>query len=180
MNPKLKLSKLDCARRQLELAIELYFMERDPVSVHTLTGAVRQILSDISKHRGANPLFTEIEALKGIVILGKEKELSKLFKAAQNFFKHADEDPEDSIDFSPEINELLLWEASFKYAELSSENTPAMKAMSIWFHVRNPHLFTYDEAHKVIVGQAAHLLKSMSKTQFFQQMLTSNLLRGFK
>ena len=85
MNPKLKLSKLDCARRQLEMAIELYFMERDPVSVHTLIGAVRQLLTDISKHRGGKPLFTDIEALKGVVIPGKEKELSKLFKKPQNF-----------------------------------------------------------------------------------------------
>jgi hypothetical protein len=55
VNPKLKLSKLDCARRQLELAIELYFMERDPVSIHTLAGAARQLIEDINKHRVGNP-----------------------------------------------------------------------------------------------------------------------------
>ena len=75
MNPQLKLSKLDCARRQLELAIELYFLERDPVSIHTLVGAARQLLADINKHRGGKPLFTEVEALKEIVIPGKEAEL---------------------------------------------------------------------------------------------------------
>jgi hypothetical protein len=68
VNPKLKLSKLDCARRQLELAIELYFMERDPVSIHTLAGAVYQLLTDINKHRGGKPLMTEIESLKELII----------------------------------------------------------------------------------------------------------------
>jgi len=183
MNPKLKLSKLDCARRQLELAIELYFLERDPVSIHTLVGAARQLLVDINKHRGGKPLFTEVEGLKGIVIPGKEMELSKIFKKAENFFKHADNDPEATIDFSSEINEMLLWEASCKYIELTSETTPTMKAMYAWFQARNPHLFKIDNSQssqRVILNRAASWVKTVSKTQFFQEMLAASLLRGFK
>jgi hypothetical protein len=35
---KIKISKLEAARRQLDTAIRLYFMESDSVSVHTLAG----------------------------------------------------------------------------------------------------------------------------------------------
>jgi hypothetical protein len=180
MNPKLKLSKLDCARRQLEMGIELYFMERDPVSIHTLAGAARQLLVDINKHRGGKPLMTEIEALKGIVILGKEKELSQLFKKAENFFKHADYDPEAIIDFAPEFNEVVLWEASVKYYELTSETTPVMGAIKIWFAARHPDLFTEgafeQEGFKNRFQSAASWVKSLTKTQFYKEILHAALL----
>src|SRR5437764_9562250 len=107
MNAKLKLSKLDCVRRQLEMAIELYFMERDPVSIHTLAGAVYQLLIDINKHRGGRPLLVELESLKGMVVPGREKEVMRLMTESENFFKHADRDPEGVIDFSPESNESV-------------------------------------------------------------------------
>jgi hypothetical protein len=180
MNPKLKLSKLDCARRQLEMAIELYFMERDPVSIHTLAGAVRQILADINRHRGGKPLFSEVEGLKGVIIPGKEKQVAALFKKAQNFFKHADEDPEETIDFSPEANEIVLWESCTKHSELTSELTPTMKAMIIWFLTRHPDLFNHDESQKRMLDEASHSVKSIGKTLFFQEMLKSGLLRDFK
>jgi hypothetical protein len=180
MNPKLKLSKLDCARRQLELAIELYFVERDPVSIHTLVGATRQLLADINKHRGGKPLFTESEALKEIVIPGKEAELARLFVKAENFFKHADKDPEATIDFSPEINEILLWEASVKYRELTSEITSPMGAIIVWLQARNPNLFTHElfkqEEFKSMASWVKIYLKSNSIGNFL--ILISRFFRN--
>jgi len=180
MNPKLKLSKLDCARRQLELAIELYFMERDPVSIHTLVGAARQLLADINKHRGGKPLFTESEALKEIVVPGKEAELARLFRKAEKIFKHAHNDPEATIDFSPEINEIILWETSAKYHELTSETTPAMGAINIWFAIKHPDLFTEgvfkQEGFRNKFRDAASGLESLTKTQFYKEILHAALL----
>jgi hypothetical protein len=178
MNPRLKLSKLDCARRQLELAIELFFLERDPVSIHTLAGAARQLLQDINKHRGGKPLMTEIEALKGIVIPGKEEEVSRLFRKAENFFKHADRDPEATIDFSPEINELVLWEASAKYHEFTSETTPPMGAINIWFQVGHPELFTNEFLKQAQFKNAVLWVKSLNRIQFYKEILNAALLRG--
>jgi hypothetical protein len=40
---KLKISKLDAAKRQLEVAIRLYFYFGDPVAIHTLTAAAYNI-----------------------------------------------------------------------------------------------------------------------------------------
>ena len=180
MNPKLKLSKLDCARRQLELAIELFFMERDPVSIHTLAGAARQLLVDINKHRGGKPLMTESEALKEMVIPGKEVELARLFRKPENFFKHAKKDPEATIDFSPELNEIVLWETSAKYRELTSETTPAMGAINIWFAIKHPDIFTegafQQEEFKKRFRNAASGLGSLSKIQFYKEILSAALL----
>jgi hypothetical protein len=52
-------SKLDAARRQLETAVRLYFCEGDPVSMHTLTSAAYQVLSDINRAQGGRPMLKE-------------------------------------------------------------------------------------------------------------------------
>jgi hypothetical protein len=179
VNPKLKFSKLDCARRQLELAIELYFLERDPVSIHTLVSAARQILTDINKHRGGKPLFTEAQAFKGIVIPGKEKELAQLFRNPANFFKHADDDPDASIDFSPDFNEVILWETSRKYRELTSETIPAMGAINVWFQARHPEIFTDEFFKQKEFKNIASGITSLSKIQFYKEILHHSLLHKF-
>jgi hypothetical protein len=178
MNPKLKLSKLDCVRRQLEMAIELYFMERDPVSIHTLAGAVYQLLIDINKHRGGKPLLVELESLKGVIVPGREKEVLRLMSEAENFFKHADRDPEGVIDFSPESNESVLWESSMKYGELTGEKTAPMTAMNVWFQLRHPDIFTYEKWKKEKLVEAQLWIKSLSRSQFYKEMLGVALLGG--
>jgi len=180
MPPVLKLIKLDCARRQLEIAIELYFMERDPVSIHTLAGAVYQLLADLNKHRGGKPMLAEPESLKGIVIPGKEIELSRMMSKAENFFKHADRDPEEVIDFHPEANEHIIWEACIKYAELAGEQTPGMQAMNLWFQVRHPEVFTFEQWRKDRLKQAQLWMKTMTKGQFYKEFIGVALLRGRK
>ena len=55
---KIRVSKLDAARRQLDCAIELWFAGKDEVSIHTLAAAAHQIISDINKKiREPGPFF---------------------------------------------------------------------------------------------------------------------------
>ena len=180
MNPTLKLSKLDCARRQLEMAIELYFMDRDPVSIHTLVGAVYQLLVDLNKHRGGNPLLMEADSLKGIVIPGKEKEVLRMMNKAENFFKHADNDPQDVIDFNPESNEMVLWESSITYSKLAGEQTPTIQAMNFWFQVRHPDVFTYEQWRKDRLKDGQSFLHFLGKAGFYKEFLGRTLLRENK
>ena len=48
------ISMLDAARRQLDTAIELWFRDSDPVSIHTLISVAYEILHDVNRARG-NP-----------------------------------------------------------------------------------------------------------------------------
>jgi len=57
MEEKSKLSKLNVAKRQLETAIKLYFNDNDPVSIHTLACAAREILSDLNEKYNGNPMI---------------------------------------------------------------------------------------------------------------------------
>ena len=45
----MNISKLDAAKRQLETAVELFFNHKDPVSIHTLTRAVHEILEKFAR-----------------------------------------------------------------------------------------------------------------------------------
>jgi|SRR6267378_1402366 hypothetical protein len=94
-----KISKLDAARRQLVTAIRLYFANADSVSTHTLAAAAFEILGDLDAH-GPNTgtLFDHAERyIKPEYVDVFYKKLRK----PQNFFKHADNDPEDILEFYP-------------------------------------------------------------------------------
>jgi len=98
MPAELHLSKLDVALRQLETAITLYFHYADPISIHTLTAAAYNVLRNIKTHRGVD--FTMLKDAEQVYPHMRDKFRSVL-NEAENFFKHADRDPDDTIAFAP-------------------------------------------------------------------------------
>ena len=174
MDKRLKISKLDAARRQLELAIELYFLRRDPVSIHTLVGAVYTILKDLNKHRGGKPMLLE-SVVTEYVIPGKENEvLNKLYEA-ENFFKHADRDPETTVDFNPDANDLVLWESCMKYNEMTGEQSRIMQCMNLWFQIQNPDLFRYEDWKKKKLVSGQNIVNSLGREGFLRQFMLLKL-----
>src|ERR1700722_16662747 len=108
---KFKVTKLEASKRQLETAIELWFQDADPVSVHTLTAAARQIVIDLNTKRGGAPMGADRMENKP-----KGRKLAhKAIAEAENFFKHADNDPEAVLHFSTEATQFMLLEAVDKY-----------------------------------------------------------------
>jgi hypothetical protein len=47
---KLRIYKIEAARRQLDSAIELWFLDKDEVSVHTLAAAAYQLVHDLKRN----------------------------------------------------------------------------------------------------------------------------------
>ena len=54
---KLLINKLASAERQLAAAIRMYFMEEDPLAIHTLASAAHNLYADLLRHRGKDPAF---------------------------------------------------------------------------------------------------------------------------
>lgn len=48
----ISVTKLDAARRQLETAERLWFLEDDPASIHTLAAAAHRVVHDIAEKAG--------------------------------------------------------------------------------------------------------------------------------
>lgn len=112
---KIQVTKIDAARSQLIEAINLFFEERDPVSIHTLVGASLQILNDHITDIGVvwdNNLILRYDSI--YVNDDYRKLWHNLINEPRNFFKHADKDLEKgklSIEFETERNEIHILEA---------------------------------------------------------------------
>jgi hypothetical protein len=126
-------SKLDAARRQLETAIRLYFAEGDPVSIHTLTAAAHQVLADVNRARGGIPMLKE--QVPTWVRPDASEDARRRLNAAANFFKHADRDQGEVIEFDPGLTELLLYDAVVKYREMAGEMVPVLAVYDAWFWI---------------------------------------------
>jgi hypothetical protein len=132
---KIKISKLEAVRRQVETAIRIYFVNGDPVSVHTLAAASLQILVDLDKKGPQTGTLWDL--LRRQVRPEYIDEVIKLFTAPENFFKHADRDPNEILEFPLSMPEWFLWECVVKYPVLAGETPPLMLAYWTWFMIRH-------------------------------------------
>jgi hypothetical protein len=51
----MKITKIEAAKRQLNIAIYLFFSDYDLISTHTLSAAARGILYDLAKKENISP-----------------------------------------------------------------------------------------------------------------------------
>lgn len=129
---KTKLNKVDVARRQLAIALEMWFADGDPVAIHTLAIAAHEIASHLAKRRGA----TDLTLYSGAVKLAEELSLPaqrvfRVMKGPANFFKHANLDPDAEIEFDAGFNEPLLALAAYCLMDITGEVTEIENAYLI-------------------------------------------------
>lgn len=170
MPKSLHISKLDAARRQLETAIRLYFNDCDPVSIHTLTAASYNIVRDINRSARGTKLIIK-EQLIERVVPEHQKEVRNKLNEAENFFKHADNDPTGVLQFSPSLTELMIWEACMAYFQLSGEQLILAKVFNAWFSVRNPHLFRLTEEQQRQISRSKKEIETIDKQEYFRLYL---------
>jgi hypothetical protein len=83
---RMNITKLDAAKRQLATAIQLYFENCDPVSVHTLVMAAGEIIDRLCESKGS---LTIREQFFAMIKPERRKEFGRRLNEARNFFKHA-------------------------------------------------------------------------------------------
>jgi hypothetical protein len=165
---KLKISKLDAARRQIETAIVLYFHEADPVSIHTLSAAAHGILLGLSRASPEPTAKMIYDALLERVKPEFHRTFNAVFRESQNFFKHADRDHDAVLErFTHFQTEVILLDACAAYRRLSGESVPLLnlfwaRAAATWAR----EAIIHDVPAEVLDGWAG-----MSKMEFFAQML---------
>lgn len=128
-----ELSKTDVARRQLVTAIRLYFNWDDEVSIHTLAAAARNVLCNLCERRGVTHSLLLDRLLDEFVKPEHHKEFRNKFRESENFFKHADRDPDGCLTFNPEATDYMLLEAVEAYAALIGERVPELHAYRGWW-----------------------------------------------
>jgi hypothetical protein len=140
----LTIRRLDAAKRQLETAMSLYFGHGDPISIHALACAAYDIIDGVNQHRGGKEMWVKRRYTQspGRPTRGDLNEV-------QNFLKHADRDPEGTLDFFPLLTEPMLADASRTYVELTGDLSPVLEVMLRWFHCRGgkDHFDWPDDRH---------------------------------
>lgn len=129
------ISKLEAAERQLRQAVRLFFQRGDDVAVHTLAAASYQIVSDICKIKG---IHREMEDSPILEEMGVKGEVLAAMREPQNFFKHADKDPEGTVRFSPPLSTfLILYSIQYFYA-ITGKQFPEGQVFRVWFFLLYP------------------------------------------
>lgn len=151
-------SRLGAARRQLCLAIRLFFSGGDAVSTHTLACAAHEILSVLSRHAGSIPATSG--EMQGSFLFDNpyvrpeaKKEYLGVIKKHYNFFKHSGQDPHESVDFNPEITEYFLFDALSMYQVVTKRWLYAGLLFYIWFSVTHPDTVKQDTPMRSLIDK---------------------------
>lgn len=131
------ITKLDAARRQLDLAILLHFRDDDPLGVHTLAGAAHRILGDLLRLTGQEPHIGHKQA---DVKRASHPELVRRINEARNFAKHADSDHDQVLTFNPDWTGYLIYDAIWMFIILSKTLRPGHGMFLVWIAIKYPDL----------------------------------------
>ena len=165
------ISKLDAARRQLRTAITLWFAEDDPVSIHTLVGAAYEIIHAVSKQR--NPGRRDL-LLDSLIIKDEyRREWAISVKQPANFFKHANKDGNDVIEFKPVASEPFILFAILGVELCGERHNDEEAAYMYWLYLHKPHLLTESGRKQFVDDVPADRLRelrSIPKKDFLRVM----------
>lgn len=170
MTNRLVLSKLDVAKRQLETAIKLYFLEDDPVSIHTLSAAAYNILKDVGKNNGANPMMIKEMFLK-YVKPSKENMFIHKINEAENFFKHADKDNESTLKFDTTFTEFFIIDTVGQYNQITGDDTSCFQLFKFWFIASYPELYHFPDHEPQLLNRVTPKALKLGKTEYMKQFL---------
>ena len=79
----------------------MFAAESDEVATHTLAAAAREVLQDVARHREVPFLSLRDRLVRHLQAAGVPDAVKRIHRS-QNFFKHADRDPEGTLAFDPE------------------------------------------------------------------------------
>jgi hypothetical protein len=124
-----RIGKGDAIRRQLRTAIRLFFERRDVVPIYTLAAASQELLRDLLRPLGKGSVTKDSHLVRP----ERKKEFLEVLNRPQNFFKHADRDPEEVLDFNSRSLEYVLFDCALMYQAYTGRHLREGFAFVIWF-----------------------------------------------
>ncbi len=159
----IQLTKLDVAQRQLRTAIELWFLDGDPVSIHTLVYAAHEIIHRLYRNGGGSDLLFDSSVVKEEY----RGEFAKMLKEDANFFKHSERDMGATRSFNPAANELFLIMATTGIQRMGVAGD-AESAFMFWLYLHNPQWFPEEVDKERIPLERLERMRSLDKATFFR------------
>lgn len=168
MNAKLRISKLEAGKRQLETAIILYFNYGDSVSIHSLAAAAYTIFRDLSKRRGEETVTKELWQFADE---HAAKEFQRLISQPRNLFKRTGNDPNGVQELDPRITEAVMLQAVKEYLQLTGEQPPLLKLYMLWFVTQHREIFGPHSEFTAILEKARPNHLYQDRYQYFAKLL---------
>ncbi|MES1202718.1 MAG: hypothetical protein ABUS57_14880 [Pseudomonadota bacterium] len=157
----MKLTRREVARRELAKGIREFFLEGDPVVVHLLASASRDISEAVAKSSGIR-VFSD--AIKDVVLPEYQAAFRKMIKEPYNFFKHGGSDPNEEVPyFDPASNDMLLLEACSNYEGAFGVSEMEAIVFKTWHALTYPDLLN-DHGKQLLPEAALSLLDGMSRS----------------
>lgn len=172
IKPRLvRLTKLEAARRQIESAIWLWFVDDDHVSVHALAASAHRLLVDLAAVRETAAWPYSAAYLPGSPVKVRCADADD----AATFFKYAKKD--ETYELSEQWTELYLFDAVMAYSSLADERAASalMSTFVLRFGVQRQDLFVPD-AFSLLerrVSKTFNLerLQRLSKIDFLKEFI---------
>jgi hypothetical protein len=129
------MNKSDAARRQINAAIRMTFNGEEPVAILAVIAGAHRIIKDICEGRGDIDSYRHF---KNWIAPGKEAEFWRHWNASMNFIKHADNDPNDIVEFDDENTDFLIMLTSKWYADLGNGPSEEMRHFAGFYGIHHP------------------------------------------
>lgn len=128
---RLTLDKLEAARRQLETAVDLWFSDGDEVAIHTLAAAGGDLLRGVAIAAG-RPVTLAPERFLEIIKPEHHTEVRRALRRSQNFFKHADRDSHETLEYETGEGDMRLLDACEAYRLMGTSPSPTLWAFETY------------------------------------------------
>lgn len=156
-------TRAEAVARLLDAAIGLWIHDGDAIAVHVLMFASYQCLEDVARYTGKQP-----PVLRQSVLQGTDP------TAAYDYLRHADEHPRAELDFAPEINAPLLFDAVTAFEGIFGNTTLSMRSFRAYYLI-TPDLNVSESIRKqadvfLPHGVAVSDVASLSRPDFFRKV----------
>jgi hypothetical protein len=172
IKPRLvKLSKIEAARRQIESAIWLWFVDDDMVSVQTLASAAHRTQADLADVWGDSAW----PSTAAYIPTSPPRPRREQADDAVTFFQEAKDD--ETYAVSEQWTELCLFDAVMAYSNLAHDRcgSALMSTFVVRFGVQRQELFVPDAflllEKKVSKAFNLERLERLSKLEFLKEFL---------
>lgn len=162
------------ARTQLDTAIYLWFLDGDPISIHTLAWAALQVITDTlarDKSGKTNKPTTFIASLRQEGMSDAQRRQAELPAA---FAKHADRRMQqcDGVGYHQEYTEEIMYDGLMSYGWLYDHLSPWMRLFAAKFMMANPDSFPPAEIPKSFerLGSQEQLAR-LGRREFLEKVL---------
>jgi hypothetical protein len=133
------LHKAEIARRQIEVASELFFSGGDFLAIVTLSGAAEEILGKLIKRNGEAAMIDRLVELDKELTGGRSfNTVNTEINGIRNALKHANDPAEDEIEVEASAAIAMLSRAVVNYVLFTGgEATPSM--VRVYEHLKALH-----------------------------------------